>query len=257
MTRRTTLTGAILLALALALLLAGVSGCTSPPKRAVVVLLDETTSWSEDYWDTVVGLIAQKVVMRMRQGETFCLIGIDSRGFEAADVRIGYTVLPDSLLPAQGKKKELAAAVRSLTPRPGDKGTDILGALKHAAYFLDRAVNNPAVAHGGQVEPGQQAGAGQERSDMQPVLLVFSDMVPDLRHPGEPAEVGQELAKWRMPLNTSVQFLYVKERGAEEWRELVESWAAAFQEAGLSSVDDYNFQVPQGSQGAIDSLFPQ
>lgn len=216
-----------LLALACALVLAACVGAP-PPRRTVVVLVDETGSFA-DLWPAAIEDIADIVVPSLQADEQFVLIGIDDRGFEDRDVRLGLVQLSANNLYAVTQKRSLVAHVRRLQPRAGAApGSDIAEALMHAAHFLRRG-----------------AAAGYR-----PVLLVFSDMVPDFTRPrnvGEARELGADLD---LPPETAVRFFYVRERESRNWAHTVRLWLAVFEAAGVTLSQEH-FYLPAESRVAL------
>lgn len=199
-----------------------------PPKRTVVVLLDETGSFS-DLWAPALADVAEVVVPALQPDEQFVVIGIDDRGFEDRDVRLGLVRLSSNSLAALSQRSRLAAQVRSLKPRvAAAPGSDIAEALLHATHFLRR-------------------GAAE---GYRPVLLVFSDLVPDFarpRNPTEAAELGHALA---LPPDTMVRFLYVRERQSATWQRTVRLWLEVFRAAGVN-VSEQDFYLPAESRQAV------
>lgn len=176
----------------------------------MVVLLDESGSFA-DLWDQVKEDLSATVIANLETEDQFMLIGMDSHGFDFDDVRIPLVDMPHNPLRLRGFQRDLTTALEGLEPRPSEPGTDVFGAVQHAAHFLRR---------------GQEAG-------YRPILLVFSDMVPDYNKPqtaAEARELGQRLV---IPTETLVRFFYVREKGGEAWGDLVQRWVVLFQTAGL------------------------
>lgn len=233
-----------LLVLVLAVILAGCDGKNNDNKpRFFVVLLDETGSFES--FDNAKEAIANKVIRGLGCEETFCLIGIDNHGFDNEDVLIHVTKLSHNFLEASQQKRALRNSVNELNRRDNlPPGSDIIGALQHAAQFLN----------------GDGDDGNDDNDGFQPVLLVFSDLIPDNLWPETPG-VGEELG---LPENTMVYFFFVEERGREEWEAVRDLWTDIFVSAGIEEDEVKNrkefyghFFLPGQSESALEDVVRQ
>lgn len=232
-----------LLVLVLAVILEGCGGKDNDNKpRFFVVLLDETGSFQS--FDKAKEAIANKVIPELGCEETFCLIGIDNHGFDTDDVRIPVTKLSHNFLEASQQKRTLGNSVNELKRRDNlPPGTDIIGALQHAAQFLNGGGDD-----------------GNDDDGFQPVILVFSDLVPDNLWP-ETSRVGEELG---LSSDTMVYFFFVEERGKEEWEAVRDLWADIFVSAGIVEDEVKNrnefyehFFLPGQSESELENVMRQ
>lgn len=196
----------------------------------VAVLIDETGSFAEDWDDMLrwVGTVAE----RMQPPGGLVVIGIDNEGFQSDDVRIGPLLLDPSPLRARVQVREVAKEIEALAPRPANPDqpyTDVLGALRHAAYFF----------------------ALERYRDFDPVLLVFSDMRQTPRMP-----TAAEARDLSFPGGTVVHALYVDATGWEDWRQTVQLWQELLSNAGVS-ISAESFHQKAETSVEINRLFPR
>jgi hypothetical protein len=149
----------------------------------------------------------------LQPGEGFGLIGIDDQGFEPDDVRIPMQVLDQNPLKAGVQKQELAAQVGRLDRRNQSRPfTDIVGAIRHAEYFV------------------------KNERDHRPVLLIFSDMRQTPKMP-TPAN----FAGLRFPEGTEAHCLFVDASGWADWQQSVDLWVKLLTAAGAKiTADDFH-----------------
>jgi len=205
--------------------------------RFVIVLVDETGSFAlsqnneeTHFWEEVIPWVG-RIVDRLRPGEGFGLIGIDGHGFDTNDVRIGLETLDEGVLRAIGQKRVLKERVRELTRRRGAPATDIVGALYHAAYFLDRLDQR-----------------------YQGVIVIFSDM---MQTPWETLGGAENLS---FPYGTKCYAFYVNATGRTAWDNLVSTWGPILERARVEIYrDDGNIHFYQRGEmeKVFNSIFPQ
>lgn len=201
-------------------LLALTSGCGLPESeknpRFVMVLVDETESFAlykegkitTMFWPETLPWIA-KIVTRLQPGERFCVIGIDEHGFDTDDVRIDY-ILDEGFMRAAQEKIKIVQKVKELTRRKErHRSTDILGALYHAAYFL-----NKQDTHRG-------------------MIVIFSDMIQEPEIP-----TLKDAVDLNFPKGTEVYCFYVNASGRENWEKIVNIWLPIFKAVGLETTKD-------------------
>jgi hypothetical protein len=215
--------------------LAILQGChaTKPQaQKLFVVLVDETESFAlyeqrgvieRMYWEAVVDTLIPKIVNSLEAGCAFTIIGIDEHGFDAEDVRMPLTVLPQGFLESKMEKDKLARNVRELKQRQQrHRKTDILGALYHAAYFTSRYPERKAV------------------------IFCFSDMRQ------EPTWPTQEQARaLKFPEGTEAYFFYVNASGRTNWERMVQVWEPILTEAGLQLYTYNSLSFFQSGESAL------
>jgi hypothetical protein len=228
-----------LLALLPAAILAPAGGCSfltpltpaperaSAKKRFVLILLDETSSMKQ-YWPDMVRLAAE-VVKGLQEGEGLGVIGIDDKGYDQDDARLEMRVLPDDLRALETRRR-WAQEVAQLQPRSGKRPfTDIVGALRHAEYFLSR------------------------QTEHRPVLVLFSDMQ---QTPRMPSPDGKELAGLRFPSETTASCLFVN---ATDWRDgegLIQLWKDIFARTGVT-IEEKDFCQKGNAGMCVARLQPE
>lgn len=211
----------------------------SPPPKArrfVMVLLDETGSFKmkdpktgedKEFWPEILNL-TKKIISGLQPGEGFGIIGIDDHGFDGDDVRLQMTLLDENALLAKQQKDKLKKEVQGLVRRGGKRPyTDILGALYHAAHFLDNEKNR--------------------RSQ----LIIFSDMI---QTPKWPTQADAE--KLHFPPKTSGFCFYVDATGKNKWDRILQVWVPLFQNAGVSISKDDFFQIGNVQLG-MQKILPE
>ena len=223
----------------------GASPAAQAPKpRFVVVLLDETSSFTP-YWQPSIDFAA-RVAMGLRPGDAFAVIGIDNHGMDPEDARIPITLIDPGTLKSIGDKKALARKVKLLTRRPATKPfrTDILNATRQAAVF-------------------SQSNAVQ---GFEPMLVYFSDMQETPRLP-----VPGDIKGWSFPQGGTAHCFFVNVTGwadrvvtshagakaspAGSWNSMTDQWISVFTKLGLKA-DAQSFH--QSGQAAVEirRLFP-
>jgi len=206
-------------ALAAALLMTGCDAAASQPglgsdarPRFVMALVDETASF-EPCWQKSLHAIG-KVVESLGPNEAFGLIGIDDRGFDPEDVRVPIQVIDPAVLKAHRQKRAWAANLATVQRRTHKRNyTDILGAVRHAAFFLNR------------------------QPDRNPVLLIFSDMEQTPQMPAV-ADVDFQLAGgarvYCFFVNTSGWADRIGVSVGTSWDIVVGRWQSILSSAGAS-----------------------
>jgi hypothetical protein len=227
-----------------ACLLAMVASCGSsaPPKRRFfVVMVDETQSFSR-FWDRSLGF-ASAVVQRMKGDDAFMLIGIDGRGGDPEDVRVGMTTMDPNPIKAMAMRRQLAAQVKAIkvrTPDPKDPNkdySDILGAVDTAASTARR------------------------HPDYRPVVLIFSDMVqtpklPDAKETRKRGIAFPEGAEAHVFYFNAAELADIRKMKVDEAEKvLLQSWLDAFGAAKLKIArEDF---VPAGdAEKSFNQLLP-
>jgi hypothetical protein len=165
------------------------AGCERPKPVSVIVLLDET-GFADKHWRDSIEA-AQVVALSLGPNDRYQVNAIDDRSGQDADVRLGPYTLPGTGIRAKQAARMLYEKTGKLERRePQARGTDIMGALREAADVFARSRATPR---------------GCSSRDYVPVLIVFSDMRPDLRDPGK--VYGQH--PFRFPGNTRVRCMFV------------------------------------------------
>lgn len=191
------------------------AGCNISPSehRLYLVLADETDSFAlheksgiitKRFWPEVLPLI-QQVADQLSPGDQFAMIGIDEHGFDEEDVILPFTVLDEAFLKAKLQKDGLRVAVGGLRPRKDKyRATDILGALRHAAYFA------------------------QSQPNRKTIVFCFSDM---RQEPVMPTlDESRDLS---FPKGSEGYFFYVDAAGYQDWDRIVSVWEPILHRAGL------------------------
>jgi len=195
-------------ALAAALLM---TGCDERP-RFVMALVDESASF-EPYWQKSLDAIG-KVVENLGPSDAFGLIGIDDKGFDPEDVRVPIQAIDPAALKTKRTTRAWAANLATVQRRTHKRNyTDILGAVRHAAFFLN------------------------SQPDRDPVLLIFSDMEQTPRMPAV-ADVDFQLAGgarvYCFFVNTSGWADRAGVSGGTGWDIVVGRWQSILSSAGAS-----------------------
>lgn len=213
----------------LLLLLTGCGEWEQEKPRFVIALVDETDSFKLDntmFWPEVLPWIAT-IVNRLQPGDKFCVIGIDGHGFDTDDVRIPIETLDESTLKAVIQKRGISERVMALTRRQErHRATDILGALYHATYFLEKE-------------------KGYRRT-----IIIFSDMI---HYPWPPTT--EDAADLWFPEDTEVYCFYVNASGRKNWENIINTWVSIFNSAGLQVTKDCFYQRDE-VKSQIDKIFP-
>jgi hypothetical protein len=193
--------------------------------RLVIALVDATASFQ--HWDDSLRSLEQ-VINGLRPRESFIPIAIDDQGFESdQDVLLELSTLNIEDFKAQLEKMELIEKVRHLKrPNPKQPRTDILGTLRHAAYFASRNPNRRSI------------------------VVVFSDMRQTPRLPTVKDARGLEF-----PADSSLYCFYVNASGWTDWESVLNTWLPIFEQAGLRTTRDDFFQKGD-TKGALSELFP-
>ena len=209
----------------------GVCGCGlgggSPERpRFVAVLIDETDSFTKD-WDAMiraVGLVAN----RLGPGAGMVVIGVDDQGFQPDDIRIDVRFLDPSPLKSRIDARRLAQEIGALKRRtPKRPVTDVLGAIRHAAYFVNRYPH------------------------VDPVVVAFSDMRQTPRMPTAADATGLSF-----PAGTTVNCFFVDATGWQDWRKTVQNWQELLTKAG-ASISAESFHQKAETTVELNRMFPR
>jgi len=205
--------------------LVGNTGSAERP-RFVAVLIDETESFAKD-WDAMlraVGLVAN----RLGPGGGMVVIGIDDEGFQPDDVRIDVRFLDPSPLKSRIDARRLAQEIGALKRRtPKRPLTDVLGAIRHAAYFVNRYPH------------------------VDPVIVAFSDMRQTPRMP-----TAADASGLSFPVGTTVNCYFVDATGWQDWRKTVQNWQELLTNAG-ASISAESFHQKAETTVELNRLFPR
>ncbi|MBU0568645.1 hypothetical protein KJ693_01230 [bacterium] len=175
---------------------------------------DKLKVYTTVFWPEALRWVA-KIVESLQPDEKFCLIGIDERGFETDDTRTPINTIYERQLKAiQQKRKIIKDQVRELTRRKDKhKSTDILGALYHAAHFL-----NKQDTHEG-------------------TIVIFSDMKQEPKPP-----TLKDASDLSFPKDTRAYCFYVNASGKQNWQKVTDIWLPIFKSAGLEATKDCFYQ---------------
>jgi len=201
------------------------AGCTKPSPaqpRLLLILLDETSSFVvTGYWADSLE-VARSAVFLLRPGDQVCVIGVDDHAFDYDDVRIPVTELPRGALASTQAKKVLIQKIAALKPRPTSsgwklpdgslkshpKGTDVLGAIHHAAHFASRA-------------------------DRVVSVIACSDFQDEPTTESS----GQLQQAASFPPQTRFVGMFVVERGGREWDARVNRWIQKLRGLNIDCTD--------------------
>jgi hypothetical protein len=177
--------------------------------RRVIVLIDETDSFGLDpvagraatsFWQESKKRI-QEIAARLKGGDQFVLCSIDENSFENSNVRIPILTVDPAFLRARMQLRQLRAEITRLQPQQERyRATDIVGALKMAAYFTN---SQPALPN---------------------FIFCFSDMKQEPRMPA----AGTQLEKFAA--QSHGYFLYVD---GSNWQTSLTVWQPILRAAGL------------------------
>jgi hypothetical protein len=211
------------------------SGCNiklpEPHLRFVIVLADETDSFAlyehgeitTMFWQEILPYIA-KIANNLQPGEKFCVIGIDEHGFDTDDVRIPIITLDENPLKAVQQKKKIIKDIKNLSRRKEKhRSTDILGALYHAAHFLNKQKDN---THEG-------------------LVIIFSDMIQEPKFP-----TLKDAEKLKFPPKINIYCYYVNATGRDKWEKIVNRWVTILKPTNLEITKDCFYQ-----RGEMQSQF--
>lgn len=182
-----------------------------------VVLVDETASFGfEDssgefvhYWPMILDSVI-KIIGNLKPGDGFLLIGIDDRSYETSNVLLGPIVLDDRTLQAKVQTRTLMGQVKVLTRRETNNlGTDILGAIDYAAYYL-----NKETKHRG-------------------VVIGFTDMVPQDASGRKIWPDENAVENINFVNGAEGCFFYVNATGKADWNDILKYWVPAFETVGV------------------------
>ena len=173
--------------------------------RAVVVLLDCTASFAS--FDAAKRKIATELVPALHGGDHFYAVRIRNFGFRDCDLVINESVPASShtiQVEAAAAKRRICDEVSALKPVREERGTDIVGAIYHAADIL----------------------AQHDRAERW--LFIYSDMEQDT----------ERALLLHLPTGTHVACLYVShtDGSVSRYEAKRRLWQQRLQDAGAESV---------------------